>query len=199
MLSVHESDSEVAICIEEFVQGTLTGLNWGEAGRLFDEAVQQRKTSSGTLKSSILRLALCAERCYIFWVNAHVVDGKGHGLMQICQQIKRNISQTPHTVETAWTEPNQMAINSCTTRLGVHGAFFGDVSMIHWIQSAYEHVRVRQHQECFQTYMFWDRLSQICEISFETTLLRNGEEAIIYSFVRFDFPCDNASNEPSVD
>jgi hypothetical protein len=40
-------------------------------------------------------------------------------------------------VDTACTDPNHMAISSWTTRLGVQGAFLGDVSMIHWMQSAW--------------------------------------------------------------
>lgn len=41
------------------------------------------------------------------------------------------------TVESACTEPNQIAISSCMIRLGVQGLERGEVSMIHWMQSAW--------------------------------------------------------------
>jgi hypothetical protein len=54
--------------------------------------------------------------------------------------VRENFSELL-TVESACTDPNQIAINSWTTRFAVHGLLFGEVSIIHWIQSAYDTVR----------------------------------------------------------
>lgn len=48
-----------------------------------------------------------------------------------------NIFRAQLTVERTWTEPNQSAIISCTIRSADHGFCFGDVSIIHWMQSFY--------------------------------------------------------------
>lgn len=63
-------------------------------------------------------------------MKAKIVDGKRDRLVCIVI-VWPPFVKGKRTVETACTDPNHMAISSCTTRCGVQGAFFGDVSMIH--------------------------------------------------------------------
>lgn len=85
-------------------------------------------------------------------------------------------------VESAWTEPNQMAINSWTIRSGVQGFWRGDVSMIHWMQSGYKHVNRPLIVSIYEmhTDMVWERFAREGLVSLEAALLSYRQQSVKY-------------------